>query len=57
MVQLRGRQLELMDEISKSHKVNVQDVKVTYPADELIKCLPHKKVLGMQQSTVHIQNI
>ena len=29
-------QLELMDESGKIHKVNVQDVKITYPVDELI---------------------
>ena len=37
------RQLELMDESGKTHKVNVQDVKITYPVDESIKCLSDDK--------------
>ena len=41
-----GRQLELIDESGKIHKVNVQDVKVTYPFNELIKCLPDNKAFG-----------
>ena len=32
-------QWELMDKSGKIHKVNVQDVKVTYPVNELIKYL------------------
>ena len=37
------RQLELMDESSKTQKVNVQDVKIMYQVKELLKHLPGKK--------------
>ena len=40
------RQLKLMDESGKTHKVNVQDIKITYPVEELIKCLPDDKTFG-----------
>ena len=51
-----GRHLELIDESQKTWKVNVQDIKITYPVDELIKCLPDEKHLDTQPSIVHIQN-
>ena len=41
-----GRQLELMNESGKTHKLNVQDVKIMYPGDKLIKYLPDDKVFG-----------
>ena len=31
-----GRPLELVDESSETHKVNVQDVMIMYPVNELI---------------------
>ena len=34
-----ARQLYLMDESCKIHRANVQDVKMMYTIDELIKCL------------------
>ena len=34
------------NECSKVHKANVQDNKVTYPVDEMIKYLPAAKVFG-----------
>ena len=37
---MMGRQTELLYDSSKTHKVNVQDVKIMYPVDDLIKCLP-----------------
>ena len=52
-----GRQLELLDKSSKTHKVNVQDAKITHLVNELIKCLPDKKLFGMQLSIMHVQNI
>ena len=36
-------QLELAEKCGKTQKVNFQDVKITYPIDELIKCLPNEK--------------
>ena len=41
-----GRQLELMDESGKTHKANVQVVKIMFPVNELIKCLPNDKAFG-----------
>ena len=41
-----GRQLELMGENGETHKINVQDVKMTYPVNGLIKHLPDDKALG-----------
>ena len=41
-----GRQLELIDESGKTYKVKVQDVKIMYLVDELIKCLPDEKGFG-----------
>ena len=41
MVQVIGWQLELLDKSGKT--LNVQDVKILYPIDELIKCLSYKK--------------
>ena len=38
-----GSHLKLKDISGKIHKVNVQDVRVAFPVDELIKCLPHEK--------------
>ena len=35
-----------MEEGRKTHKVNVQDVKIRYPVDKLIKCLPDVKAFG-----------
>ena len=35
-----------MEESGKIHKVNVQDVKIAYPTDELIKCLLNEKAFG-----------
>ena len=32
-----GQQLEWIDESGKTHKVNVQDLKVTYLVDTLVK--------------------
>ena len=46
VVQVIGRQLELMDESGKAHKVNVQDVKLTCLFDELIKCVRNEKADG-----------
>ena len=40
-----GRKSELMDQCNKTHKANVQDVKITYPIDELITCLTDEKAL------------
>ena len=37
LVQVIKRQFELMDKSGKNWKVNVQDVKTTYPLDELKK--------------------
>ena len=33
--------------VVKAQKVSVQDVKITYPVDELIKCYLMKKLLDM----------
>ena len=41
-----GRQLVLIDKSGKTHKTNVQDVKIRYPVDELIKYLPDDIALG-----------
>ena len=41
--QVMGRQLEFIDESGKTCKVNVLDVKITYPVNELIKCLLDEK--------------
>ena len=41
-----GRQKELIDESGMTWKVNVQDVKITYPVEALIKCLPDEKAVG-----------
>ena len=35
-----------MDESSKTCKIDIQDVKIKYQIDELIKCLPKDKALG-----------
>ena len=35
-----------MDKIGKIHEVNVQDVKIMYLVDELMKCLPDDEALG-----------
>ena len=32
--------------VVKIYKVNVQDVKVIYPVEKLIKCLPDEKAFG-----------
>ena len=50
------RQSELEDESGKTWEVNVQDVTITYPVDELPNLLPDKKLLDMQLSVVDIQN-
>ena len=34
-----GHQMELLDESSNTHKINVQDLKITYWADELVRYL------------------
>ena len=39
-------QLELIDESYKTQKVNVQNVKIMYQVDKLIKCLPNEKAFG-----------
>ena len=49
-----GTQLELMDDSDKTHKVNVQGVKILYLVDELIKCLQDEKLLHMQPGIMHI---
>ena len=41
-----GRQLELTDESGNICKINIQDVKIKYPVNELIKCLPDDKAFG-----------
>ena len=41
-----GRQLEIINESGKTPKINVQDLKIMYPVDELIKCLPNDKASG-----------
>ena len=46
MVQVMGRQLELMDNIGKTNKVDVQDVKITYLINDVIRCLPYDKAFG-----------
>ena len=39
--------MALIDKKSgKIHKANVQDIKVTYPGGELIKCLPNETAFG-----------
>ena len=35
-----------MDESSENHNVNVQDAKISYPVDELIKYLPDDNTFG-----------
>ena len=35
-----------MDNMGKTNKVNFQDVTITFPFDELIKCLLDDKALG-----------
>ena len=58
MVWVMGRQLELIDESTKTGKVNAQDVKPTYPADELIKCLPDEKAFwSAAKYCAHPKNI
>ena len=46
VVWLMGGQLKLIDKSGRTCKVNVQDVKVTYLVNELIKCLPDDKAFG-----------
>ena len=41
-----GKTMESMDKSHKTHNVNAQDVKITYPVNELIKCLPEDKAFG-----------
>ena len=38
-----GRPLALIDESGNTCKVIVQDVKIMYPVDKLIKCFPDDK--------------
>ena len=45
-VGVMGRQLKLMDESGNTCKVNVQDVKIMYPVNELIKKLPDDETFG-----------
>ena len=40
-------QLELIDKGDKTQKVNVQDMIITYPVDDLIQCLPDDKIFGI----------
>ena len=35
-----------LNESGKTHKVTVQDVRITYPVNKLIKCLPVGKAFG-----------
>ena len=56
VVCVMGKQLELAGKCGKTQEVNVQDVKITYPVDEMIKCLPDKKLWDMQPIILHIQN-
>ena len=50
--------LEYMDEYGKTCKVNVQDVKIPYPVNELIKCLPDDKACGHGgKYHVHLKHI
>ena len=42
VVHAMGQQLKLMIKVVRSIRLNVQDIKVTNPLDELIKCLPHE---------------
>ena len=35
-----------MEQIGKTHNVNIQDVKITHTGNELIKCLPDDKASG-----------
>ena len=37
--------MELADENGSIHKVNIEDVKITYPIDELMTCLTDEKAL------------
>ena len=46
VVHVMGQQMELADVGDKSCKVNVQHIKITYPGDELINCLPDEKAFG-----------
>ena len=46
VVQVLERQSELIDESSKTQKVNLQDVKIMYPLYEVIKCVPDAKAFG-----------
>ena len=46
VVSVMGQQLELVDKSGMICKVNVQYIKVTYPVDKLIKCLPDAKAFG-----------
>ena len=38
-----GKTMELSDDSTKTQRVNVPEVKITYPVDEVIRCLPHEK--------------
>ena len=46
VVWVMGRHLKLMEDSGKTHKGNVQDVKITFPVNTLIKCLPNDKMSG-----------
>ena len=48
-------QLVLADK-SVTWKVNVHDVKIAYSVDELIKCLPMRKLLDTWLNIMYIQN-
>ena len=43
---MTGHQLELMDGSGKILNVNVWGIKVTYPVDKLMKCLPDEKAVS-----------
>ena len=49
-------QVEFAGQSCKIHKVNVNDVRMTYPVDELIKCLPDEKFMDVLQSMEQIGN-
>ena len=38
VVQVMGRQLELMDQSCKTDRVNVQDIKILYPGESFWMC-------------------
>ena len=46
VVFLIGHQLKMTGESGKIHKATVQNIKVTYPVDELLKCAPDEKAFG-----------